>query len=181
MKKHEGKYITSHSMMLAELSCAIAAQAEMGTPKDFLKLVFASFLHDLSLTDNQLARLSDVNKVMSSPVFSDEQKRAFQLHPIKAAEYARQFQEIPQDVDTIISQHHELPDGSGFPRKLTHSQISPLSSVFIFAHDLLSFMLLNVPAKDRMSMISTFLARNPGKYDKGNFGKITAQVSRSDL
>ena len=41
------------------------------------------------------------------------------------------------DVSLIIRQHHEWPDGSGFPAHLKENQISALSAVFIICHSFL--------------------------------------------
>src|SRR6185437_13343743 len=49
LRKTEGKYICAHSMMLAEISCALAHKIGWGTSSNFLKLTLAAFLHDLSL------------------------------------------------------------------------------------------------------------------------------------
>ncbi len=141
LKTQEGKFIASHSMMLAEIASALASQMEWSSGATFTKLCLAAFLHDLTLTNNELARCRTLEEAKALPGITQYELNQFKLHPTHAAELARKFHEIPADVDTIIAQHHELPGGTGFPRGLFQSQISPLTCVFIVAEDLLHFYL----------------------------------------
>lgn len=53
-------------------------------------------------------------------------------HPTELAEKLRLKRDlIPAETITIIEQHHELPDGSGFPHGLNASRINQLSAIFI--------------------------------------------------
>ena len=169
MKLDQGKYITSHSLMLAEISCALAQQVGWQSAPTYLKLTLASFLHDLPLRDHRLARVKNPIELLKAGHLSPEEVRIIQNHPALAADLARKFHEIPPDVDTILAQHHEQPDGKGFPRGLFHKQISPLSSVFIVAHELLHFSL----ERGETAKIEQFLIENQERYSKaGTFKKI---------
>jgi len=164
LRRHEGKYIASHSIMLAEIACAIAHRVAWGDASTFLKLSLAAFLHDLALQDNRLARLKTIADFNTTLDFSSADLNAFKTHPQKAAEYARHLEGIPPDVDTVVIQHHELPDGSGFPRGLTSQQINPLAAVFIIAHELMHFFLEQVPSNSRTDMLKVFLLENRSRY-----------------
>jgi response regulator RpfG family c-di-GMP phosphodiesterase len=161
LKQNEGKYLTSHSMMLGEVACAVAAQVGWKSAPTFLKLTLAALMHDLPLTDNKLARCESLAQA------PPEQAQEMKLHPVRAAEYARQFKEMPPDVDTIIVQHHEQPDGSGFPRGLFHQHIAPLSIIFLIAEDFLHYYL-----DDPNGSLKTFLALRKKRYCVGSFQKI---------
>ena len=174
LKQDDGKYITSHSIMLAEIACGISCQVGWSSAPTFLKLSLAAFLHDLPLLDNKLAHFKTMKEVEAAGYFSAQQIQEFKTHPAMAADYARHFQEIPPDVDAILAQHHEQPDGSGFPRGLFHQQISPLAAVFIIAHDLLDFLTEagSTAASDK------FLTARESKYTQGNFKKILKSMKR---
>ena len=51
--------------------------------------------------------------------------------------------EIPPDVSVIIEQHHERPDGNGFPNGINFKRISVFSSIFIVAHDFVKYVMNN--------------------------------------
>ncbi len=54
------------------------------------------------------------------------------FHPSELAERLRVKRDlIPTETITIIEQHHELPDGKGFPAGVNASRINQLSAIFI--------------------------------------------------
>lgn len=176
MRQHEGKYITAHSVMLAEVACAIAHKIGQGSESTFLKLTLSAVLHDITLTSNKLARRHRLEEITAANGFTAHDAHFFKLHPVKAAEYSRQLQQLPSDVDTIIIQHHEQPDGSGFPRGLRHHQINHLACIFIVAHDLLDYFLAIVPPNNRDDILRNFLDAHKAKYADGTLYKISQSL-----
>ncbi len=172
LKQEEGKYITAHSLTLGKIACALAYKMQWNSAATYLKLTLAAFLHDLPLKDNVLAAYTSLEDAKASGKFSDAELMSFKLHPIKASEYARQFDEIPADVDQILLQHHERPDGTGFPRSLTHKYISPLASLFIIAHDLMHFM----SQRPQNTSMDEFFVDADARYQTGHFKKLIKQL-----
>lgn len=171
-------YISYHSTLLAEISCCLAKEMEWQSEASFSKLVLAALMHDVSVQDPELAKLitSDDLKTLGSK-FSPETIRDYLLHPAKSADVIRSFKEIPADVDTIVAQHHEQPDGNGFPRKMTSAQIAPLSSLFIVAHDLTKEMI----EKNTSFNIQDFINARTKYYSSGNFRKVLSVLSKLKL
>lgn len=181
MQLQEGKYIASHSLMLAEIACALAHRLTWSSAPTFLKLTVASFLHDLHLPSNRLARMKRLDEITEANGFTAADLHAFKTHPIQAAEYSRQLRQLPADVDTIVLQHHEMPDGSGFPRGLYHHQISPLACVFIVAQDLLDYYFAQSAAKEpRADLFAAFIAERDSRYAAGTFKKIFDSLKSSE-
>ena len=58
----------------------------------------------------------------------------FYTHPAKAAEFLDKLPDTPPDTGQIIADHHELPRGKGFPKKLFGGRTAPLGCVFNTAH-----------------------------------------------
>ena len=173
LKKNKGKYITSHSLMLAQIACASACRIGWKSGPTFVKLTLAAILHDLSIQDNELAKKQTIEEARAHCQSNSQDLISFKLHPANAAEYARKFHDIPPDVDTIIAQHHERPDGTGFPRKLFPNRISPLSCLFIISEDFLHFFL----KKEEGATISEFVTECGGQYQLGVFKKIISALS----
>jgi HD-GYP domain-containing protein (c-di-GMP phosphodiesterase class II) len=80
-------------------------------------------------------------------------------------------------VDKVIAQHHEHPMGSGFPAGLSSNYISPLSSLFIIAHDLTDYILDN----KKNFNVDEFLAAFDNKYSSGHFKKIAKVLAETDF
>jgi response regulator RpfG family c-di-GMP phosphodiesterase len=162
------KYIPSHSNLMIQFACSLSAMMGWNSEMTFQKLNLAAFLHDITLDNHELATIKSLPELSKSATkFSKKELDAFKNHTIQGSEMAKRFNEIPPDVDTIIAQHHERPDGSGFPRGLTHLQISPLGVVFIVAHDIVSHIFAHEGAFE----MEGFLASVKDEYSGGNFKK----------
>lgn len=172
------KYISSHSMLLPQVACALATAMDWKSEQTLQKLGLAAFLHDTTLTNHALAQVTGLTELArKKDLFTEEEEKAYVVHPVKASEMAKRFQEVPPDVDTIILQHHERPNGGGFPRALTHSHISPLGAVFIVAHDLVSAIF--DPAKP--FVLEQFIESKKEEYVGGNFKKLLGHIAHLKL
>lgn len=98
------------------------------TPQILEKLMLASTICDLS---------------MSAEDFEDLNAFEFELtklpekvknHPLAIVDLIKgEEKQVSIETITIIKQHHERPDGKGFPSGLDHSRINQLSAIFIIA------------------------------------------------
>jgi HD-GYP domain-containing protein (c-di-GMP phosphodiesterase class II) len=172
------KYIASHSTLLPNIACTLAIAMDWKSEPTLQKLGLAAFLHDSTLTNHSLAAVMTTTELArKKDQFTDEETKAYKFHPVKAAELVKQFHEIPPDVDTIVLQHHERPDGTGFPRNLGPSNISPLAAVFIVAHDLVSAIFdPNTPF-----VLEKFIEAKKAEYQGGNFKKLLGHLSQLKL
>ncbi|GHU65035.1 hypothetical protein FACS1894123_10680 [Bacteroidia bacterium] len=174
----EGNYISQHSALLAHVACCVAKEMEWGSEATFSKLVLAAYMHDISLTNAEIAKINTLRDLEAKrKSFPAEDAKSYHLHPAKSADVVRSFKEVPADVDIIVQQHHERPNGSGFPRGLLFNYISPLSSLFIVAHDLTQEMLF----KRGSFNLAAFLADKKPQYNQGNFKKVIAALEKVKL
>lgn len=162
-------YISSHSIILAHLTCSIAAQMKLPSDTTFQKLTFASLFHDLSLTDATHAKVRTKKQLQrwAGADLSDAYE-TIKSHAQRGAGLVQKLKELPDDVDTILLQHHERPDGSGWPAGLRAPQIAPLSAVFIVAHDIVDALITQKNA----FKLDEFLKQNEALYQLGTFRKI---------
>lgn len=169
--KDSKDYFSSHSTLLAYISCALGSL--MGWDSDFTryKLCLASYLHDILLNE-EMAKLQTLAEAKAK--LSEEDLQTFSTHPAKSADLVLSMSELPPDVDRIVLNHHERPDGTGFPYQFGASQLSPLSSVFILAHDLVRFIL---ERQEKDWSTQEFLSLHKEQYNSGHFKKITAQLA----
>lgn len=175
LQKDEKNYLSAHSMALAHVSCTLSLALEWPSSTTFQKLTFAAFFHDITLSNQELARVSSLFELNEkSSKFTEDEIESYKNHPLAVAELIRRFNEVPTDVDTIVIQHHEVPDGTGFPRGITGSHIMPLSSVFIVAHDYIDFLYANPKAT-----FQEFLTIHKERYVGGSFRKIAESLIRS--
>ncbi|MGZ5279481.1 MAG: HD-GYP domain-containing protein, partial [Pseudobdellovibrionaceae bacterium] len=113
-------------------------------------ITLAALIHDVSLDDRLYEmklnllfsnRLKDLHKGGSD-------LKEIQMHAIRGAAMAKDFDFCHLDIQALVEQHHELPDGSGFPAGLKAHQIHPLSAVFIVAEDFVDYFIRFSPSPD---------------------------------
>lgn len=165
------KYIASHSHMLAEVACALSIAMKWDSETTFKKLTMAALLHDMSLSNQKLARIKDTKELDSrKSEFQSGDFDEYRSHTKRAATLVKGLKEVPADVDKMILQHHELPMGTGFPDALTHVHIHPLASLIMVAHDLVDWV-IDHPGGDGPDMMA-FIEAHAEKYKIGNFRKL---------
>ncbi len=172
LSSFKGKYVSAHSTLTGYLACSIASHLEWGSEATFHKLTLAAFLHDITLNNHDLAACRSVEEAKAGN-FHFEEMKLFKSHSADAAEIARRFQEVPPDVDAIIMQHHELPNGTGFPRGIGHTYIAPLSVVFIVAHEMAQEAL-----KESNFDLPKFSEKMKNKYQFSQFKKVIAAIEK---
>ena len=174
LKMDEGGYLAIHSSRLPYLANHISTLMGWESESTALKMAYSSMLHDSVIHDQLHEKFDSDDTIQSAELsLSNKDLELFMYHPIKAADVAKQFKGMPPDVDVIIAQHHENCDGTGFPHQLNHTKISPLSSAFIIAHDLLCFY---EKSGDQFKM-EDFVKEYESKYTSGFFKKIMKQLS----
>jgi len=132
--KTQGDYIFDHSLKLSYIAAAVAKNTEWNSDSTCLKLSLAATVHDMTLKNHQLARIQDL-KDLDPKQFTEQEIEDFKNHPINASELVKADKGLPRDVHFIVAQHHERPDGTGFPRGLSKLRIAPLACIFICAHE----------------------------------------------
>ena len=98
------------------------------TPQILEKLMLASTICDLSMTTNDVA---DLRAFENDEILLPENVRN---HPLSVIDLIKDDQKhISLETITIIKQHHERPDGKGYPTGVDHARINQLSAIFIVA------------------------------------------------
>ncbi len=97
------------------------------TPHQLHILGAAAILHDLG---KQKIPSEIVNK---NGKLTDEEFEIMKSHPTYAVEILKSLGEKNKIILTIIEQHHEKMDGSGYPKQLTKEKIHPFSQIVAIA------------------------------------------------
>ncbi|MDH4120396.1 MAG: DUF3391 domain-containing protein [Deltaproteobacteria bacterium] len=106
-----------HSVRVCVLSLAFASHLDMNW-KEIKTVGMGALLHDIGKM-----RLAPALVAKAGPL--DTQEYAdYKRHSLEGAKLLDDSQDLTRDVLAIILQHHERPDGSGFPRGLSAGEIS---------------------------------------------------------
>lgn len=175
-KKDELSFFNQKMRLTCLVSCVLAQELEWISKITMDKLIYASVLSDMTLAMRpqllKVKTLTEFEQMKSS--LSEEDQNIFISHPKDASNLIkRYFTTAPPDTDALAYQHHESPDGSGFPLGLRADKISPLSALFIVATDFSYYFLL-----DEEPTIDEFILRSTHRYDYVNFRKVLKSLEK---
>ncbi len=114
-----------HSRRVAEFSVQIGGW--LGYSEEQLeKLYFASLIHDIG-------KIGITDAILAKPSFySEDDFEIMKRHPELGIEIMGGFIE-DEDITSAILQHHERPDGKGYPYGITGDEIKPIDRIIKIA------------------------------------------------
>lgn len=118
--------IYRHSLLLMVVSIYLARCDRM-SPQEEGWLAVAALFHDIGLLHID-PMLLDPSNVMSSG-----ERRHLYAHPLTAYLLLCEFPELPTPIANAVLEHHEMMDGSGYPRGLRGKKISRYGQVLAVA------------------------------------------------
>jgi response regulator RpfG family c-di-GMP phosphodiesterase len=180
-----GDYLSNHAVVCAHLATAIASNLDvLADKKDeaIKKLNLACFLQDLKITHLGIKQYEDIAYYYDEEAtINREKKKDFSQHPYRAAEEIQKTKGFPPDVDKIINEHEERPDGSGFPKGLVAKQLTHLSSAFILTNMIAHLIFRNYEMRDQMSIDLVVQSLDLDQYEGNNFADVIEAFKKSEI
>lgn len=158
-----------HVGLLALLNCGFCHQLGWVSDSAQMKMGLAALMHDITLDESIYENIELWNDAACNASDKSPEVLKYRNHPADAVNLLLSIKNVPPDVDQIILQHHELKDGTGFPRGLDSSRISPFATVFIIVEDLINFL---GESHDFDDKIDLFIRHREERYNSGNFKKV---------
>jgi response regulator RpfG family c-di-GMP phosphodiesterase len=165
----EQEYNFLHSILITYLATAVVNGLGFKTPHAGEILAFAACFHDIALENHQIKNEQRfIKALLLNSNMNREDLLAVREHPEVAAQMVKGWAACPSEVATVIREHHEKPDRSGFPSEKSWDQIHELSACFIVCEDLVQSYLDH---KDRATVEKYFIEKAPF-YSQGIFKQI---------
>lgn len=137
------------------------------------KTGLSAILHDLFLEREEWSTITYKDHP-DLDYLDPKQKENFLGHPKRAAEISHYFSNY-SDVDFIIEEHHEQPDGNGFPRGLNAGKITQVSAIFIISSNFVIQLVMNgISQSSLRTIIRSFMSI----YNVGNFKEPFSHLSK---
>lgn len=149
-----------HSINVTVLSLMLGRELGLEA-RQMQRLGIGALLHDLGHIDVP-------SKILRKQQRSKAEQDFYQMHPVYGVRQAERIGTLPGDVIRIIGEHHEMIDGSGYPKGLRGEQISELARIvaIVNAYD----NLCNQPdpgcSVTPYEAMSTLFARQKSKFDQ---------------
>lgn len=181
--RSEHSWTLKHSMALAHISCAIAAEMKWSSRPTFFKLTIASLMHDVFVPslEREEREWEETLKANAGKRVTDSELKAFLQHPVEAAEFLRKIRALPPDTDRIVLEHHERPEGDGFPRGHAANLISPLGCLFIFSHQVAELLMHDFEQRAKWSIAALMGKLDSERWQSGGFKKVWQAFEKTSL
>lgn len=113
--------IAHHSVNVAAIAISISRLLSPDNPHEFVGT--GALMHDIEHFMTKFPVEKDHSK------HTEQEKAIFLQHPIAGAQRLEKLRHVDKTVLSIVLEHEELIDGSGFPKKLTEKDLHPMSLV----------------------------------------------------
>jgi putative nucleotidyltransferase with HDIG domain len=130
-------YISEHSIMAVTISTEILRKLGWMGSGNVDKIAMAGLFHDSLIPDDRMARLNRASQLND---LSNDEKQIVLNHAEAAAKKLEESKFVDQDVFNIVKNHHERPQGEGFPGGLQPQALSNLTCIFILAEELVELL-----------------------------------------
>lgn len=111
------------------IAVLIAKQMGWTLETNHEKLLLACLLQDVGLKELPKELLTKPRHELNA-----EERSLFETHPYRGVEILRSISDIPEEICSVVYEHHENAIGSGFPRRLRDLKMNPLAKVVSLAN-----------------------------------------------
>ena len=147
LNREETNFIKNRIFLIIKISCALAVELDWESEAAFEKLVYVAYVHDLTLLQRpDLAKIQteqEFDMLFNNGSLTKEDKKLFLSHPEEGAKLVEKDNRAPQDSEQIVLQHHEKPDRSGFPGKLSGARVLPFTVILAISIDFAQYIIDN--------------------------------------
>ena len=145
-----------HSILMA-LLCAHLAREGGASLHDIGQAAAAGLLHDMGMLH------IDPDLLDSDERLTGDRLRPVYVHPLTSSMLIGRFADFPKEIARAIVEHHELLDGSGYPRGLAGNAISPLGRMLSLAEVVTA--MFDGAREHPEQRVSLLLRISPRRYD----------------
>jgi len=125
----ENHYFHYHAVSVSILTIFITRIVQPVNDRLHKIAGMGAFLHDIGKTGT---KEHDLNPILNPEVVDTD---AYYKHPEKGFELLSKMPDVPEEVKIIVLQHHERPDGEGFPNKVSNLKLYYPSKVVAIANN----------------------------------------------
>jgi HD-GYP domain-containing protein (c-di-GMP phosphodiesterase class II) len=162
----------AHSVLMA-LLCSWLAKQGGASRRDAGHAAAAGLLHDMGMLHIDPALLAAEERL------SGDRLNPVYVHPLTSSMLVGRFEALPKEVARAIVEHHEMLDGSGYPRGLSGDAMSPLGRILSLAEVVTA--MFDGEREQPEQRVSLLLRMNPRRYDPARARAVHRLLAASPL
>ncbi len=132
LMREQREALFQHSMQMALVSLFLGIRAGLDM-RARTCLAAAALLHDVGMLHMDPAWQNSQKKIQGA------ERKHLVAHPVTAMLLVRDARVYSRSVELAVLEHHERMDGTGYPRALQGSDISPLGRILLLAEVVCAF------------------------------------------
>jgi hypothetical protein len=168
-------FIKDHSYLSCYIACSVVNRMTWQSVGILKSIILASLFQNISLESDELAKIVDLGSEEFKALNERDQTKV-RMHSqdaVKMLEAGNDY--FPEDTRKMIQNHHEQPNGSGFPRGLDSKQVSLLEGLFIISTNFSRDILVLGPLVNMMTLLQEYNERfNKSTYKRPYQGFLKA-------
>lgn len=131
--------LVAHSVAVSTISVMIAQNMGFQKKATLEKVAMGGLLHDIGL---KALPVELVNKPLAA--MTAQEIALYETHAYKGMQMLQSLGIVPDDIVSIVYEHHENSIGQGFPQRLRDVKMHPLAKVVSLANGYANLILPNV-------------------------------------
>lgn len=161
----------SGAMATAYVASLILQKSPWSTDKIQEKVILGIILSDAILKRSDFLLVESIEHAIEEKgsIENVEIPERVLNHPLEIGKLLRQIPGVEKETISVVEEHHERPNGNGFPKRLNACSISPLSAVHILARSFVNDLFVKGFEKSKEFDVDKNLAKYFKNYHEGNF------------
>ncbi len=157
-------HVLKHSVLVSVFAILLARKVDIESEQSLNNIGLGAFLHDIGLTQLPI----DPYEVLD---MSAEEFKEIKTHPELGKRALERYRCIKGEVLSIVLQHHEQPNGGGFPNSMRGAEIFYPAKIVCIADHFVSL----ISKRGEHEAISAIEAIELMKLDVGKYDKKLLQ------
>ena len=145
-----GDDFAKHSLGTVLMANMLVTKLDWSSPKLLAPITAGAFFHDIGLKEIPVELRFKPRIEMSN-----DEALMWECHPAKGVQMLSQLKSMTTDVLRIVQEHHEVPNGQGFPGKLRLDRIFPMAKLVSLAN-VMSHDVFDMLARDTLFPMDAF-------------------------
>lgn len=153
----------SHASICGMLTAMMMKIMDWSSQKNVMAVTMAAFLHDIGMS-----KLPE--ELQHKPVkrMTAQELELYHQHPLLGAEMLKESGLVGEDLIKSVLQHHEDVRGSGFPKRMSRSEIFPMSRIVFLVDQFADLLAIAKPEERKMpdKILDALLLMHRGAFDQ---------------
>jgi HD-GYP domain-containing protein (c-di-GMP phosphodiesterase class II) len=139
--------MVNHALQVSIVATMLGIAHDWRNPIVLERLALAAFFHDIGEVNFDKAMFTKPKEM-----FTIEEAEKYAKHPEIGRDLLSGMDFIPEEIPTIVFQHHENSVGNGFPQALKDAGIHPLARVVTLANEVCEHIFPTLRGPPRMPL-----------------------------